>query len=88
MANPFLSAIPGVYAWQIYGWKTGLAVFVIIFVLLSVLAGTFLLRGWPLRWLLRLRIVLVVLTMIAIGLSAAERCNFEMTSCHRLFRPH
>jgi len=83
--NFFLPAIPAIYAWQVYGWGIGIAVFVVMAALLSALAWTFFLCGWPLRWLLRLRIGLIIMSMLAIGISAAEQCNLEMTACHRVF---
>jgi|HubBroStandDraft_3_1064219.scaffolds.fasta_scaffold08591_3 hypothetical protein len=81
----FLPAIPAIYAWQVYGWGIGIAVFVVMAALLSALAWTFFLRGWPLRWLLSLRIALIIVSMFAIGISAMEQCNLEMTACHRIF---
>ncbi len=83
--NLFFPAILAIYAWHVYGWETGIAVFVVMAALLSALAWTFFLCGWPLRWLFRLRIGLVIVSMLAIGISAAEQCNFEGTACHRIF---
>ena len=84
-SNFFLPAIPAIYAWQVYGWGIGITVFVVMAALLSALALTFFLRGWPLRWLLSLRIGLIIVSMFAIGLSAMEQCNLDMTACHRIF---
>ena len=85
MGSILLSAMPAAYAWQVYGWKIGVAVFLVVAALMSAMAWTFVLRHWSLRWLLRCRIGLIVVSMIAIGVSAAEECNLEMTACHRVF---
>ena len=88
MGSLFLSAVPSAYAWQVYGWKIGLGTFVVVAALMSATEWTFLLRGWPLQWLARARVGLIIVAMIAIGISSAELCNFEMTICRRILWPN
>jgi hypothetical protein len=80
-----LSAIPASYAWQVYGWGTGLVVYLVTFALLVGLSWTFIVTEWPLKWLVRARVALIVLSMIAVGVSAMETCSTDLSVCHRVF---
>lgn len=79
----FLALIPASYAWQVYGWGTGLWVYLVTLVLLMALSWTFIVADWPFRWLVRARVALIILSIVAIGVSAMETCNLD--SCRRVF---
>jgi hypothetical protein len=69
--------IPALYAWQIYGLWIGVSVFVAMWLLLVTLASFILIKAGPrvltrLRWM---RWSVLILSMVVIGLSAAETCN-------------
>src|SRR5215471_638875 len=65
--------IPAFYAWQVYGFWTG----VLMWLLFVTLAQFILIKAGPmvlirLRWM---RWSVLILSMVAIGLSAAQTCD-------------
>jgi hypothetical protein len=80
-----LAALPAAYAWQVYGSITGVAVYVIVDVLLVALGWVSLLRDWSFRRLVWTRTSLLILSLILIGLSAAESCDSNWV-CHKWWR--
>jgi hypothetical protein len=84
----FISLMPAAYAWQVYGWGVGIGVYLLSCVLLLILGWMFHSRRWTYRRLVAARVILIVFIMAAIGLSAMEVCDLEMTACHRVFWPN
>jgi hypothetical protein len=82
-----VALMPGLYAWQIYGWIAGAVVYVIVIGLLTALTWALLFRDWSFRWIVGARLFVILIAMAAIGLSAMENCNLELTECHRAFWP-
>jgi hypothetical protein len=82
---PFVALVPGLYAWQVYGRIASAAVYVIVIGLLTALTWALLFRGWSFRWIVGARLFVILVAMAAIGLSAMEVCNLELTECHRVF---
>lgn len=73
--NYFPPVLPAVNAWMFYGLGAGVACYLGVFVLLVALGWTFLIRGWPLQWLARLRITLIVLAIIVPSVLGIEISN-------------
>lgn len=73
--NYFPPLLPGLYALQLHGLGVGLAVYVAVFLSLVSLGWAFILRGWSLHTLSKLRIVLIVASVLAVGISGASISN-------------
>ena len=84
----FLALLPAVYAWQVYGWKVALSVYVLAIVLLAFLSWLYYAREWSARQLIWARTALLLLSMAAVGVSAMEMCNADGSACHRVFWPN
>jgi hypothetical protein len=76
-----LSLIPASFAWQIYGFWPGLAVYVTIDALLVALGYMYLFWDWPFHWLVRARTTLILLSTTAISLSAIQTCAPNLSDC-------
>jgi len=83
-----LSLFVAAYAWQTYGFWRGFAVYIALYILLAVLGWTSLVRGWSFRQLVAARVTLIILSMVALGLSAMETCSADMSECRRVFWPN
>jgi hypothetical protein len=70
-----LALIPGLYAWQLYGWPSGVAVFLAANLSLLALGYARIFWDWSFRRLVMVRILLIVLLTAGVGLSAAQTCD-------------
>lgn len=84
MSNTTLAFIPALYAWQLYDWGIGAGAYAVVVLLLAAASWTFILKGWPLKRLGSVRTTIIIVSMIAIGISAAERCDIG-GKCARVF---
>jgi hypothetical protein len=81
-ATSFLGLIPAAYAWQVHGFASGAVVYLFVCLLIIALGWTFALRDWSFRWLIVARVTLILLSMVAIGISAMEICESPTLTCH------
>lgn len=85
--NLLLAILPGGYAWQIYGWRMGLGVYFLTYLLLTVLGWVCFYRTWSYRQFVTARVILLVLAVVTIGISAMEICDYQSSACHRVLWP-
>ena len=72
-----LALLPGLFAWQVYGFWIGLLIWCIIAVLIIAMGWMFLLRQWPWRWLTLARSALIITSMTLIAASGTELCSVD-----------
>jgi hypothetical protein len=80
----FLALLPGLYGWQVYGWLAGLGAYLFVYLGLAGLAWAFVLKDWTYRRVILCRTALVLLSMVLIGVSAAQICE-PNTACRWMF---
>lgn len=82
-----LAAIPAGFAWQVYGWKAGLAVYLLLYFALIALSWARFYWDWSFRRLVWTRTVMLVLAYVLISISSMETCSPDLSVCRSVFSP-
>ena len=70
--NYFPPLLPALSAGMFYGIGVGIGTYLLVFILLVAMGWAFLAKGWPLRWLARARLALVIFAAFLPGLLNVE----------------
>lgn len=85
LSNEIISALPALYAWQLYGWLIAIVIFVFVLATLAAISWSIVLERMSARKGAILRITFVLLIFAGLAVSASQVCDSGANACRNLF---
>ena len=73
--NWIVALLPATYGWQVFGWGTGLGLFVAVWIILTMATVAAVAREWSFRRLKFTLAALIICLMMAIWLGGTSTCD-------------